>query len=203
MMFPISNFRGCQLKRNRAATKERILDAAETVLRRDGVRALGINAVCQEAGIGKPLIYRYFGGLGGLLEALADRAISQLGNSADSEPDNHDLLRDLILNARALAQSRLARDLLVLSLAEGGIETATPAAPMPSGSDLAAPEDLSACRAILLAGAHFLLLYRDRHDSWAGVPLATPRDMARLESAMASIVRAVFPADDAAAGRPG
>jgi AcrR family transcriptional regulator len=36
------------------------------VLLREGVEGLGVNAVAQEAGVNKVLIYRYFGGLPGL-----------------------------------------------------------------------------------------------------------------------------------------
>ncbi len=57
----------------RLATEERLLDALETVLVRDGIRQLTLNAVVAEADCGKPLVYRYFGGLPGLLSAWAER----------------------------------------------------------------------------------------------------------------------------------
>ena len=53
-------------RRDRKATEELIVNAFETVLLRDGVQGLGINAVAQEAGINKVLIYRYFNDLEGL-----------------------------------------------------------------------------------------------------------------------------------------
>lgn len=57
--------------RNVQATRERILEAVGALLARDGFGALGVNAVAQEACVDKVLIYRYFGGLDGLLEAFA------------------------------------------------------------------------------------------------------------------------------------
>ena len=53
-------------KRNRKATEEAIVNAFEAVLLRDGVAGLGVNAVAQEAGVNKVLIYRYFQDMPGL-----------------------------------------------------------------------------------------------------------------------------------------
>lgn len=53
-------------KRDRKATEEAIISAFEAVLLRDGVAGLGVNAVANQAGVNKVLIYRYFGDLAGL-----------------------------------------------------------------------------------------------------------------------------------------
>jgi AcrR family transcriptional regulator len=53
-------------RRDRQSTEELIVRAFEAVLLREGVEGLGVNAVAQEAGVNKVLIYRYFGGLPGL-----------------------------------------------------------------------------------------------------------------------------------------
>ena len=57
----------------RQATEEKLLDALETVLVRDGIRQLSLNAIVDEAGVGKPLLYRYFDNLPGLLAAWVER----------------------------------------------------------------------------------------------------------------------------------
>jgi AcrR family transcriptional regulator len=57
----------------RAATEQRILLAFEKVLKRDGIANVGVNAIVKEAGVGKGLIYDYFGGL----EGLADSWVQQ------------------------------------------------------------------------------------------------------------------------------
>ena len=53
-------------KRDRKATEQAILAAFEAVLLREGVQGLGVNAVAQEAGVNKVLIYRYFQDFPGL-----------------------------------------------------------------------------------------------------------------------------------------
>ena len=57
--------------RDRERTKARIVDAVAGLLIRSGFRTVGVNAVAAAAGVDKVLIYRYFGGLAGLLEVVA------------------------------------------------------------------------------------------------------------------------------------
>ena len=61
-------------KRDRKATEEAIVSAFEAVLLRDGVAGLGVNAVANEAGVNKVLIYRYFGDLAGLARHWASNS---------------------------------------------------------------------------------------------------------------------------------
>src|SRR4051794_19019114 len=60
--------------RDADATKRRLVDAVGTILARDGFTHLGVNAVAQQAGADKALIYRYFGGFAKLLQAYAESA---------------------------------------------------------------------------------------------------------------------------------
>lgn len=60
-------------RRNRQMTMERILRAMGDVMAERGTEKAGINAVAERAGVNKVLIYRYFGGWNGLLEAYVQR----------------------------------------------------------------------------------------------------------------------------------
>jgi len=55
----------------RVRTEEAILAAFETVLVRDGAGGVTIQAVAQEAAVTKTLIYKYYGGMEGLIKAWA------------------------------------------------------------------------------------------------------------------------------------
>jgi AcrR family transcriptional regulator len=57
--------------RDREQTKNLLVEAAVAILEESGFSALGINSVAEKAGVNKVLIYRYFGGLPGLLRAVA------------------------------------------------------------------------------------------------------------------------------------
>lgn len=59
-------------ERDRAATKARLLRTVEALIAEDGFGLIGINAIARRAGADKVLIYRYFGGLAGLLSAYAE-----------------------------------------------------------------------------------------------------------------------------------
>jgi AcrR family transcriptional regulator len=56
--------------KNKETTKLRLISAVGTLLAREGFSALGINAVAEEAGVDKVLIYRYFGGMDELLTSF-------------------------------------------------------------------------------------------------------------------------------------
>jgi AcrR family transcriptional regulator len=58
--------------KNKEQTKTRILEAVDYILSEEGYQALGINSIAKQAGVGKALIYRYFGGLDGIIKAYGD-----------------------------------------------------------------------------------------------------------------------------------
>jgi AcrR family transcriptional regulator len=58
--------------RNRQVTEHHLLEAVGGLLSREGFASLGVNSVAREAGVDKVLIYRYFGGMAGLLRAFAE-----------------------------------------------------------------------------------------------------------------------------------
>lgn len=59
--------------RNRQQTEQLLLDACEHILLHQGPEGIGVNAVVKEAGVGKQLLYRYFGDLPGLVRAWLER----------------------------------------------------------------------------------------------------------------------------------
>ncbi|MBS2014044.1 MAG: TetR/AcrR family transcriptional regulator [Deltaproteobacteria bacterium] len=110
---------GRRLRRHR--TEEKLVAALGTVLRREGVAGLGINAIAAEAEVEKVLIYRYFGGLEGLMEAYGARSdfwpsLEELvgkGGEVLRDPDKPRAGARVLLNyARALRKRPLTLDLL-------------------------------------------------------------------------------------------
>ncbi len=182
--------------RDAAKTKAQILVSARAILARDGFAGLGVNALAGEAGVGKPLIYRYFGNMEGVAAALAS-------DGAAGSTDEHTALAcdsaaeavaSLVQYGRGLAGDRTRRDLLAWSLAAPHappLETAGKEAPGTIAG--AHPDrDPAGVMAIMQAAIAFLLIHSDRHDAWAGLPLDEPRHLARLERAMAAIVQATL-----------
>jgi AcrR family transcriptional regulator len=61
----------------RADTKDKLLNAAGAVVRRDGAQALTLDAVAAEAGVSKGGLLYHFGTKRELIEALVDRWLSE------------------------------------------------------------------------------------------------------------------------------
>ncbi len=85
-------------QQKREKTEERILDAFEQVLIQDGVRNLTLKAVVDQANIGKPLIYRYFGNLEGLIRAWGERrsAFAELFPRQVSNEEKRNDVKDIL-----------------------------------------------------------------------------------------------------------
>jgi AcrR family transcriptional regulator len=90
--------------RDRAATEARLKAAVATLLEKGGFGALGPSSVAAEAGVDKKLIYRYFGGLEGLVAAV----FSEPGFF----PDLDELCAGDVAAVRALPPGPRARRLL-------------------------------------------------------------------------------------------
>lgn len=56
-----------------AERREQLLDAALTIIDRDGYDGVSIDAIAREIGVTRPVVYGAFDGLGPLLSALLDR----------------------------------------------------------------------------------------------------------------------------------
>ncbi|HSO95403.1 MAG TPA: helix-turn-helix domain-containing protein [Acidimicrobiia bacterium] len=66
------------------ATPERILRAAETCVRRWGIRRVSMSDVALQAGVSRGSVYRYFSGRDALVQALLERVA--VANVAEAEP---------------------------------------------------------------------------------------------------------------------
>jgi AcrR family transcriptional regulator len=81
-MSPIGDFLE-DVMGNREETTERILEAGLALLAEEGFAALGVNTLARRAGADKQLIYRYFGGLDGVLAALGQRVAERMAAALD------------------------------------------------------------------------------------------------------------------------
>ena len=92
------------MARDRFATRAAILESAAELIAAHGVDALGVNALADAAGCDKVLIYRYFGGLDGVLETLgAGRTmwprveVGAVGGQGEEGPSLADTLEAVVL----------------------------------------------------------------------------------------------------------
>lgn len=92
-----------------------LLDAAETVLDRDGSSGVTIRAVASQAEVAPMSVYNRFGNKDGLIVALAMRTLEQLGGAIDvAEVDNPaERFRQACRNYRDFALRHPARYALI------------------------------------------------------------------------------------------
>jgi AcrR family transcriptional regulator len=105
-----------------AERREQLLDVTLDIVVERGFHALTIEAVAQAAGVTRPIVYKQFTDLSGLVEALIDReeerAISQLARAIPSIPGDRDpdelLVRGLELYLEAVVEAPKTWRLILL-----------------------------------------------------------------------------------------
>lgn len=117
------------MARDRFATRAAILEGAAELVAGGGVGALGVNGLADAAKCDKVLIYRYFGGLDGVLEALGIERmlwprVGAEGEAVDGEGDVS--LADAVESAVLEEWAALASGALMLQAGAAEVVGANP-----------------------------------------------------------------------------
>ena len=195
--------------RNRQDTKAAILAAAKDQLADHGFAEFGVNAVARRAKCDKQLVYRYFGGLDGLVDAIGDDLagwvmdrLSQGGDLPNTESYGTRLEQLLLRYLGALRADPLMQRIIaweasdasphVLRLAEArgralGLWVAKMRGPLMPQPGLDAP----ALNAILIAAIQHLVLCSTTTGRFVGVPLISDADWDRIKTMLIRVIRAL------------
>lgn len=198
--------------RDRARTEEAIIAAARSVLADAGFQGFGVNAIARKAGCDKQLIYRYYGGLDGLAEAIGNDVANGLGRQLTEQMRGEpaasyaDLIERLVLGfvevlrADPLLQRVVAWEIseptpMVLRFSAARafvlrrwVERERGTLPPPEGVDVAA------LNAVLIAAAQQLVLQASATGGFAGITL-DDAGWARIRASVQHIVRAAYRAE--------
>ncbi len=196
--------------RDRAATEIRIRAAAKAVLAEEGFKAFGINAVARRAGCDKQLIYRYFGGLSGLIESVGGDLGSWVREHIPEDSGGMFLLtygdlmeRLALLFLDALRADPLVRQIAAWELAEESDEVRRLSEArskalgawidrMRGGLQPPKGMDAAVTNAILLASIQQLVLASVTSGRFAGVSLKTEKDWDKVRTALKRVVHGVY-----------
>ena len=197
--------------RNRDATRARILKAATELLAEDGFQNFGVNAVARRAGCDKQLIYRYYGGMDGLVDTIGGELASWIGERMPVGGNSGFMLTygDLVehmmmLFMQALRNDPLTRRIIAWEVSDNSpqvrrlsearskalglwIEKVRGAMPPPKGIDP------FALNAILLAAVQHVVLAGATAERFAGLELTSEKDWDRVAQAIRRLVRGVYP----------
>jgi len=78
------------MRSDSAATRQRLLEAANRIVRRDGGARLTLDAVAAEAGVSKGGVLYHFPSKDALIAAMLDLLLLDLGEELDREPERCD-----------------------------------------------------------------------------------------------------------------
>jgi AcrR family transcriptional regulator len=197
--------------RDREATMRLLVDAVGRVLARQGFRAVKVNVVAREAGVDKVLIYRYFGGLPGLVAAFA--------HSGDFWPDVEELvggdaqafaalpfadrmavglrnyLRSLLqrpLTQEILAWRFLEQNELTDALDTARGQTGNRLMQLVESGEVPPSLDLAALYAVLGGAVNHLVVRSRTEKHFVGLPLDDPGTWRRLEAMLERLVRSAL-----------
>ncbi|TCR92806.1 TetR/AcrR family transcriptional regulator [Rhizobium sp. BK376] len=196
--------------RNRAATEAAILNAAKWLLAEEGFQGFGINAIARRAGCDKQLIYRYYGGLDGLVEAIGTDLGSWVKDRIPEDTGGMFLLtygdlmeRLVILFLEALRDDPLMRRIVAWEVSENTEQVrrlsearskALAAWIERMRGSLVPPKgvDATSVNAMLFAAVQHLVLSAAISGQCAGLALKTAKDWEKAAAALKRIVRGVY-----------
>ncbi len=199
--------------RDRAATEAALVKAARAVLAEAGFQGLGVNAIARAAGCDKQLIYRYFGGVEGLVDAIGAQISEDLRLGlqpllALGQPASYqDLVERLLLGFLELLRADpLMQKIMAWEIAEPSalVQRLTLARSKglmlwiaQSRGTLAPREglDVPATNAVLLAAIQHLVLAGATAGQFAGLPLKTPSDWDRVRAVIKCLIGLAYGGD--------
>jgi len=192
--------------RNRAETEAALRQAARGLLAEQGFAGLGVNVIARRAGCDKQLIYRYFGGLDGLMASLGADLAGWIDAALTPEtaPETYaDLVEAMLLRlARALRADPLVRQItawevmapspLLAPLAKAR-SAALQAWVEARRGDLRPPPgtDAPALIALLVAAVQHLALAEHSGQAFSGLTL-DGAGWARIEAQLSRLIRSAL-----------
>ncbi len=195
--------------RNRTATRDAILVAAKAQLAEHGFAAFGVNAVARRALCDKQLVYRYFGGLDGLIDTMGDDLASWVSDrlsagGAFPAAETYGQRLDQILQRylMALRADPLMQRIIAWEASENAPHVRRLAdarsralmiwvATMRGGLTPRDGLDAPALNAVLVAAIQHLVLCGAATGQFISVPLATDADWLRIQAMVTRLIRAM------------
>ncbi len=196
--------------RDRSATERRIFEAARALLAEAGFQGFGVNAIARRAGCDKQLIYRYFGGMDGLIDAIGADLNSWVESHVPDDPGGRfiltygDLIERLLeLYMRALREDHLMQRVIAWEVSESAPQVRRMAEARAKGiaawiekmrGSLTPPKgvDTTATNAALMAAAQQIVLAAVTNGFACGIPVKGEKDWAKLEAAVCRLAHNAY-----------
>lgn len=190
-------------------TEKRLLDAVSHIIENDGFTKIGVNRIASQAGCDKVLIYRYFGGLDGLLVEWAKRhdyysfAYSEFIDSIKQSEkwDIRQIVKDVLFRQlHYLKENVLMQQLLVWELSghssfKGILEERERIGyklqeELNKSLDIGNDNDMSV--AIIISAINYIVLFTRQYPKLNGIDFSKPEAWSRMEAMISKYVDFIF-----------
>ena len=192
-----------KIRRNRAKTTQRIVEALEEVIAEYGLDGVGVNRIAEKANVSKVLIYRYFGGMEGLLEyyvkmgklfpIFTPAVLDQIRPLHESDVARI-WYRQVIQTYRYFRTFKAAREILKASVIENDsiAETTTRAQDaemtrLVSQLSFVQGADTQAISAVILGAMNYLTIMAQNDHTMISIDLRSEEGWERIENAVKTI----------------
>ena len=203
------------MKRNRRGTEEKLIQAVGTILERDGFGQVGVNLIARTAGVDKVLIYRYFGGLDGLLTKFGETAdiwwtVDEVLEGLPAVQGSEDLpnlcATALSRQVEAIKNRPITQQIMLWELSQAnGLTRKLNELREERVQQLirrvmelggrSADTRLLAVHGLLSAASEYLVLRARNSDNLLGMDLSTDAGWNRISASLSAVVQAVCAAD--------
>ena len=190
-------------------TEKRLLDAVSHIIENDGFTKIGVNRIASQAGCDKVLIYRYFGGLDGLLVEWAKRhdyysfAYSEFIDTIkqSEKEDIRQIVKDVLfrqlhyLKDNVLMQQLLVWELSGHSSFKGILEERERIVyklqeELNKSLDIGNDNDMSV--AIIISAINYIVLFTRQYPKLNDIDFSKPEAWSRMEAMISKYVDFIF-----------
>ena len=190
-------------------TEKRLLDAVSHIIKNDGFTKIGVNRIASQAGCDKVLIYRYFGGLDGLLVEWAKRhdyysfAYSEFIDTIkqSEKEDIRQIVKDVLfrqlhyLKDNVLMQQLLVWELSGHSSFKGILEERERIGyklqeELNKSLDIGNDNDMSV--AIIISAINYIVLFTRQYPKLNDIDFSKPEAWSRMEAMISKYVDFIF-----------
>jgi len=189
-------------KRDRERTKGKILKAVGEVIEKYGTEKVGVNLIAREAGVNKVLIYRYFGGVDGLMEQYvktgqytSTSSLEHIENlTAPAPEDRAKMWADVLTKGlHDLRERKATRDLIRWEIGAGkpvmtDARNDSSVKMLEKIGELPNYPNTNPMLAIVIGGMYHLAVSADYRDKFVNVDLQSEEEWKRLEQTMRDII---------------
>ena len=189
-------------------TEKNIIEAVSSIILTEGFSKLGINRIAKVAGCDKVLIYRYFGGIEGLISRWAKEndyysfAIDMFKEKINSSDDMRSVAKEILIQQlRFIRESRMMQELILWELSGNSTFDYIRDTREKNGHEIQqmiehklgmTASDAKYYITILMAAINYLVLFARTSDMYNGIDFSSEETWPKIETTICNYIDMIF-----------